>query len=190
MTSAMATGACTVPHMTTRRVRAQGRWATEPRGSLRVPAPGRASPGAIPVAAAAALLAASCSASREGSVQVGTARQVNSSPEPALLGPRPQWPAEVQAMIGQPVIIRLPGTAGTGYAWQVASPLCDFLPLAFSQQLETSTDGRVGGPSEWVFTLTPVGAGTCTMTFHYHRPWERGVAPAETRTVAITVVAP
>jgi len=144
---------------------------------------------AIPALAAAALLATACSASREGSVQVGTARQVNSSMEPALFGPRAHWPTEVQAKVGQPVIIRLPGTAGTGYTWQVSSPLCDFLPLAFSQQLESSKDGRVGGPSEWVFTFTPVGAGTCNMSFQYHRPWERGVAPAETRTVAVVVVA-
>ncbi len=122
-------------------------------------------------------------------MQVGTARHVNSTPEAALFGPRAQWPTEVQAKVGQPVIIRLPGTAGTGYTWQVSSPPCDFLPLAFSQQLESSKDGRVGGPSEWVFTFTPVGAGTCNMSFQYHRPWERGVAPADTRTVAV-VVAP
>lgn len=145
---------------------------------------------AIGLAAAATTLCAGCGASREGSVQVGTARQVNSSPEPAPFGPRPAWPSQVEAKVGQPVIIRLPGTAGTGYTWQVASPLCDFLPLAFSQQLESSKDGRVGGPSEWVFTFTPVGAGSCTVTFHYHRPWERGVAPTETRTVAVNVVAP
>jgi predicted secreted protein len=136
-----------------------------------------------------ALVAAGCSASREGSVQVGTDRKVNSS-EAALFGPRAQWPTEVQAKVGQPVMIRLPGTAGTGYTWQVSSPLCEVLPLAFSQQLETSKDGRVGGPSEWVFTFTPVGAGTCSMSFQYHRPWERGVAPADTRTVTVVVVAP
>jgi predicted secreted protein len=143
---------------------------------------------AIAVAAVVAIVAAACSASREGSVQVGTDRQVNSS-EAALFGPRAQWPTEVQAKVGQPVMIRLPGTAGTGYTWQVSSPLCDFLPLAFSQQLENSKDGRVGGPSEWVFTFTPVGAGTCNMSFVYHRAWERGVAPADTRTVAVVVVA-
>ena len=140
--------------------------------------------------AAAALHGAACSAQREGTVQVGTPRQVSSPSEPAPMAPRAgQWPTEVQAKVGQPVIIRLPGTAGTGYTWQLASPMCPFLPLAFSQQLESSTDGRVGGPSEWVFTFTAESAGTCNVSFQYHRPWERGVAPAETRSVAVIVVA-
>ena len=139
---------------------------------------------------AAAAFAAACSAPREGNVQVGTPRQVSSPSEPASFAPRAgRWPSEVQARVGQPVMIRLPGTAGTGYTWQVSSPLCDFLPLVFSQQLESSTDGRVGGPSEWVFTFAAESVGTCNLSFQYHRPWERGVAPAETRTVAITVVA-
>lgn len=155
-------------------------------GILRVAAaPLRAVPLLVPVA----LIAAACSATREGTVQVGTPRQVSSPSEPAPVAPRAgQWPTEVQARIGQPVIIRLPGTAGTGYSWQLASPVCPFLPLAFSQQLESSTDGRVGGPSEWVFTFTAESAGTCNVSFQYHRPWERGVAPAETRSVAVTVV--
>lgn len=142
-------------------------------------------------AAALALVAFGCNQSRDGTVQVGTSRQVSSPSEPAPFGPRPAaWPSEVQAKVGQPVIIRLPGTAGTGFMWQVAPPLCDFLPLAFSQQLETSKDGRVGGPSEWVFTFTANAAGTCSLTFQYARPWERGVAPAETRSVTVTVSAP
>lgn len=147
---------------------------------------GRAAPLLVPVA----LVAAGCSAPREASVQVGTARQVSSPSEPAPVAPRAgQWPTEVQAKVGQPVIIRLPGTAGTGYTWQLASPMCPFLPLAFSQQLESSIDGRVGGPSEWVFTFTAESAGTCNVSFQYHRPWERGVAPAETRSVTVNVVA-
>lgn len=144
----------------------------------------------LPLAALAAL-AAACSSTPQGSVQVGTPRQVSSPSVPFSSAPRAgQWPAEVEARVGQPVIFRLPGTAGTGYMWQLATPVCDVLPLAFSQQLESSTDGRVGGPSEWVFTFTAEAAGTCAMTFHYHRPWERGVAPAETRSVTVTVVAP
>lgn len=116
---------------------------------------------------------------------------MSSPSEPAPFAPRAgQWPAEVQATVGQPVIVRLPGTAGTGFMWQLASPPCALLPLAFSQQLETSKDGRVGGPSEWVFTFTADTAGTCNLTFQYLRPWERGVAPAETRTVTVTVVTP
>jgi predicted secreted protein len=141
--------------------------------------------------AAATLLGAACSASREGTVQVGTARQVSSPSEPLPSAPRAgQWPTDVQARVGQPVIIRLPGTAGTGYTWQLSSPVCDNLPLAFSQQIGSSTDGRVGGPAEWIFTFTPERAGSCALSFQYHRPWERGVAPAETRSVTVTVVAP
>jgi inhibitor of cysteine peptidase len=138
----------------------------------------------------AVTLVAACGAPNQGSVQVGIPRQVSSPSEPASFAPRAgQWPSEVQARIGQPVMIRLPGTAGTGYTWQLSSPVCAFLPLAFSQQLESSTDGRVGGPSEWVFTFTAEGVGTCNLSFQYHRPWERGVAPVETRTVVVTVVA-
>ena len=87
-------------------------------------------------------------------------------------------------------MIRMPGTAGTGFTWQLASPVCDVLPLAFSQQLETSQDGRVGGPSEWVFTFTAGAPGSCPLTFVYHRPWERGVAPAETRSITVEVIGP
>lgn len=141
--------------------------------------------------AAATLVASGCSAPRDASAQAGTPRQVSSPSEPASTAPRAaQWPSDVQARVGQPVIIRLPGTAGTGFSWQISSPLCDFLPLAFSQQLETSKDGRVGGPSEWVFTFTADAPGTCAVTFQYARPWERGVAPAETRSLTVTVVAP
>ena len=127
----------------------------------------------------------------QASVQVGTPRQVSSPSEPAPVTPRAgQWPTEVQARVGQPVIFRLPGTAGTGYTWLLASPPCEALPLAYSQQLENSKDGRVGGPSEWVFTFTADSPGTCAVTFHYRRPWERGIAPAETRSVTVSVVAP
>jgi predicted secreted protein len=137
---------------------------------------------------AIAALAAACSQAPQASVQVGTPRQVSSPAEPLLGAPRAsQWPAEVEARVGQPVIFRLPGTAGTGYMWQLVTPVCDALPLAFSQQLESSTDGRVGGPSMWVFTFTAEAAGACAMTFHYHRPWERGVAPAETRSVTVNI---
>lgn len=140
---------------------------------------------------AAVTLAAACSAPNEGSVQVGIPRQVSSPSEPASFAPRAgQWPSEAQAKVGQPVMIRLPGTAGTGYSWQLSSPACAVLPLVFSQQIESSTDGRVGGPSEWVFTFAAEGPGTCNLAFQYLRPWERGVAPAETRTIAITVTAP
>lgn len=145
---------------------------------------------------AAVTLLAACSAPNQASVQVGiprptnTPRQVSSPSEPASFAPRAgQWPSEVQAKVGQPVMIRLPGTAGTGYTWQLSSPVCAFLPMVFSQQIESSTDGRVGGPSEWVFTFAAEGPGTCNLSFQYHRPWERGVAPAETRTVAVKVVA-
>lgn len=151
----------------------------------------RAAASAGALAVAAAVLTCSCSGTREGTVQVGTPRQVSSPSEPMRIGPRAgQWPAEVEARIGQPVMIRLPGTAGTGYMWQLSSPACEFLPLVFSQQLESSTDGRVGGPSEWVFTFAAQGAGTCNLSFQYSRPWERGVAPAETRSVSVKVVAP
>lgn len=139
---------------------------------------------------AAVMPLAACSAPNQASVQVGIPRQVSSPSEPASFAPRAgQWPSEVQAKVGQPVMIRLPGTAGTGYSWQLSSPLCPMLPLVFSQQIESSTDGRVGGPSEWVFTFAAEGPGTCNLSFQYHRPWERGVAPAETRTVAVKVVA-
>lgn len=139
---------------------------------------------------AAVTLLAACSAPNQASVQVGIPRQVSSPSEPASFAPRAgMWPSEVQAKVGQPVMIRLPGTAGTGYSWQLSSPLCPMLPLVFSQQIESSTDGRVGGPSEWVFTFAAEGPGTCNLSFQYHRPWERGVAPAETRTVAVKVVA-
>lgn len=121
----------------------------------------------------------------------GTPRQVSSPSEPLSVGPRAgQWPSQAQARVGQPVVIRLPGTAGTGFGWQLASPECGFLPLAFSQQLESSQDGRVGGPSEWIFTFTADAPGSCPLVFVYHRPWERGVAPAETRSLTIEVVGP
>ncbi|MBU3728666.1 MAG: hypothetical protein FGM37_05385 [Phycisphaerales bacterium] len=150
--------------------------------------------GNLAVAAGAAvtsLIVTGCSQPRATPQPEGTPRQVSSPSEPVSVAPRAgQWPSQVQARVGQPVMIRMPGTAGTGFTWQLASPVCDVLPLAFSQQLETSKDGRVGGPSEWVFTFTAGAPGSCPLTFVYHRPWERGVAPAETRSITVEVIGP
>lgn len=153
---------------------------------------------AVTACAACVLAPAGCQSDKGmASVTVGTqrpdptARSISSPSEPSSGQPRsPAWPSEVRAAVGQPVIIRLPGTAGTGYTWQVSSTPCPELSMVFSQQLETSTDGRVGGPSEWVFTFSANSAGTCELAFVYHRPWERGVPPAESRTVKVVVTAP
>lgn len=162
------------------------------------PAPAATTVASTALAAVCALAFAGCDSGKgTASVTVGTQRpspteRTTSSPsEPSSQQPRTAaWPSEVRAAVGQPVIIRLPGTAGTGFTWQLSSTPCPELSMVFSQQLESSTDGRVGGPSEWVFTFSANSAGTCELAFVYHRPWERGVPPAESRTVKVIVTAP
>ena len=180
------THSASLPRHSPRRPAGDGRSRTHPFGASRGTAIALAG-----CAAAAWLSMQGCSKPTAAPPAQGAPRQFSSPSEPVSVGPRAgQWPSQAQARVGQPVMIRLPGTAGTGFTWQLASPVCEFLPMAFSQQLETSRDGRVGGPSEWVFTFTADGPGSCLLTFVYHRPWERGVAPAETRSLTVEVIRP
>ncbi|MES2819863.1 MAG: protease inhibitor I42 family protein [Pseudomonadota bacterium] len=81
---------------------------------------------------------------------------------------------------GQTLILSLPSNPSTGYRWQLldaAAPTLRSLgPEVYSAE-ETGLVGS-GGRSTWRFQAAD--AGEARLLLHYLRPWETGVAPAET----------
>ena len=94
--------------------------------------------------------------------------------------------------IGQAYEVQLPFQAGTGYAWsldQSDSSGLDLISLTDHgvERSGASAHVQVGGPMHSVWEVRGLQAGMVTLHFVLQRPWESGVAPAESRTVRIRV---
>lgn len=99
----------------------------------------------------------------------------------ATASPSPS-PHPVSVAPGATFKISLPMTAGTGYGWQPKGPLPPGISLV-SQS--ASQAPRPGGPQVQTFIFRDKAAGKRTLTMIYVRPWEKNLAPAQTRTFTI-----
>ena len=98
----------------------------------------------------------------------------------------------VSVTVGDTVAVMLPANPSTGFQWEVATAP-DVRVLAASGDmvytpttLQSPMPGAGGSAS---FRFRAVAAGTTGITLVYRRIWEIGVPPADTVTVAVTVVA-
>jgi len=83
---------------------------------------------------------------------------------------------------GHVFVVELPITAGTGYTWVAESN--PKLQQMESQQLDVT---RPGASTVQRITFRAQGTGTTMLVLNYVRPWENGVAPAETTSFDVTI---
>ena len=91
---------------------------------------------------------------------------------------------------GQTLSIALPSNGSTGYAWRVGAFDEAVLKRAtpFGEEVTNARPaGMVGVPGETQWRFDAGSPGTTTLEFAYGRPWETGVAPAETARFTVTV---
>jgi inhibitor of cysteine peptidase len=90
---------------------------------------------------------------------------------------------------GQALVVRLRGNATTGYAWTCTDAGTGVVSVVGEPAYvpDDAGEGVVGAGGTAVFRFAAAGAGSCELRFAYVRPWEKGVAPARTAGVAVTV---
>ncbi|MFC5697402.1 protease inhibitor I42 family protein [Pseudomonas sp. GCM10022186] len=89
---------------------------------------------------------------------------------------------------GQPLVLTLPSNPTTGFRWVVRDAAANVLQSLGPEVYSTPEDaGLVGsaGQSTWRFKANHAGEGR--LHLDYQRPWEAGVAPAESFDCQISV---
>jgi Predicted secreted protein len=95
--------------------------------------------------------------------------------------------SQVSVKVGDQIVISLDGNPSTGFTWEAQE-----LDTAIFQQVgeaafESSNPGLVGAGGTLTLTFKALKAGTASLELVYLRPWETGVAPLDTFSVAVTV---
>lgn len=88
---------------------------------------------------------------------------------------------------GDVLVVRLPSNPSTGYSWKVRSGTRTVLVVASRTYLPPK-DERLGAPGKAVLRFRAVTAGKTVLRLAYVRSWEKGVVPARTFTLRVTVV--
>jgi predicted secreted protein len=96
--------------------------------------------------------------------------------------------AEVSASVGDTIVVRLVEPGATGYQWSILID-GDSAVEGYST-LQVSEDGPVapGAGAVRVVGLRAEHPGPCEVLFALSRPWEKAVAPAQTRELHVDVV--
>lgn len=89
--------------------------------------------------------------------------------------------------VGETATIRLEANPTTGYQWEPSAAPDDAVIRVVSDTYEAADSNVVGSGGTQEVVIEGTGAGTTTLEMRYVRPWEDGVAPAETATFDITV---
>jgi len=83
----------------------------------------------------------------------------------------------------QALEVRLDGNPTTGYTWKIASEGI----VELVDRSHRPTGDADGSPGITTLVFAPTATGTGDLVLIYHRSWEEGVEPLETRTITITV---
>ncbi len=92
----------------------------------------------------------------------------------------------ITCRIHQEFKIRLAANPTTGFSWQVSGEDTQLVELLRSE-LVPIENRLMGAPSEQVFSFRPRHKGSAPLRLHYRRPWEKGVAPAESFSVTLVI---
>ena len=95
--------------------------------------------------------------------------------------------SQVEVKSGGQIIITLDGNPSTGYTWEVKDLDSVMFEQVSDPVFNSSNPGLVGSGGTLTLTFKSLKAGASTLTLIYHRPWETGVDPLDTFTVAVTV---
>lgn len=91
--------------------------------------------------------------------------------------------------VGQELGTELVFSAGTGYGWAAKGFDATVLALKGQESRSEAPEGVVGGKMVEHFVFEGVKPGETTITFELRRPWEKDLAPADTRTMRVKVTA-
>ncbi len=131
---------------------------------------------------------------------------------PALAGPPGQNPdnkevrltekddgGQVNLQSDEALVITLEGNPSTGYIWETAGPAVQDQPLlrqVGESQFETKPGllgaggPLLGAPAGQTLRFEAVAAGQAELRLVYHRPWEKGTAPAKTFAIQVQAAEP
>jgi inhibitor of cysteine peptidase len=82
--------------------------------------------------------------------------------------------------------VSLHGNASTGYAWAVISETESLLPKQGVPECVTDSS-LTGAGGTYTFTFKAAAPGTAPLKLVYRRPWETGVAAAQTFEVTVVI---
>jgi predicted secreted protein len=88
---------------------------------------------------------------------------------------------------GEPHVIVLPGLGAAGYQWAAQAPAG--VRVERVEAAGPSGGAAAGQSVDAVFQVVADGPGVYAITFEHRRPWERDVAPVETREFELHVEA-
>lgn len=110
---------------------------------------------------------------------------------PVLAAETAPAPIPVNLKVGEQISVMLNGNPTTGYIWQVDGKISTKSPV----QVELTNAALendsfcCGFPVPTTLTITGRRAGKATVRVVYARPWEKGKAPADTKTFSVKVSA-
>ncbi len=88
---------------------------------------------------------------------------------------------------GDTLVVSLASTPGTGFGWKVAQVDDKVLREMGAPEFIHGPHPMPGAPATQVFRFVATGAGSTGLELDYARPWERGVPPARTFHLGVTV---
>jgi predicted secreted protein len=89
--------------------------------------------------------------------------------------------------VGEHLLVRLPGSAGTGYSWRIAGDVGPELALV-TQHIEPRGTRLLGGAQMYAFEFEGQAAGQKELTFAYVAPGAATEAPpVKTYVLSVTV---
>lgn len=138
----------------------------------------------VPVLAAPLVLA---SCGDDGDAAKGSTTTASTSTTAGDDGPTVTASGPVQLKVGGRATIELTANPTTGYQWEPAAAPDTAVFRIVADTYTAPDTSRVGAAGTQQVVVEGVAPGTATLTLIYVRPWETGVAPAETATFPITV---
>jgi predicted secreted protein len=97
---------------------------------------------------------------------------------------------ESTVALGEEISADLPFSSGTGYAWTAKGYDEKILMLKSQEARSDANDGRTGRPMIEHFVFEGIAIGETTIEFELRRPWEKEIAPSETRKMRVKITAP
>ena len=94
---------------------------------------------------------------------------------------------QVEISVGESLIVTLASNASTGFSWRLAENSDEVELQQSGHEYIAPKSTLLGASGKEVWTFKAIEKGTSTIRLEYSRPWEGGVAPAQT--FILTVVA-
>jgi inhibitor of cysteine peptidase len=99
----------------------------------------------------------------------------------------PQDGGTLMVFAGDTVQVRLHSTPGTGYSWKVTQVNSAVLALQSAPVFVPPPPGIPGAEGHTLFNFQAAAPGSSTLQLAYARPTEKGVKPAQTFSIGVTV---